>query len=387
MVERSVVERPASSSFQPIMADRVSVNAGGRIFETTTTTLFNSCYFASLAKHATTASSSRHKKRIRTSSSGSSGSSAPVAAETAEPNEIFIDRDPDLFADVLRFLRSNRLPAAVELDPVRLADLAVEAEFFGLDTLKDSCKAATRAMRTALEPPEPPPKPTARTFGLVLYGPEEPVAQGEHFRQIPVKKGEVLFITAATLAGTVESCRYNLNEDDKKKRLKDHGEDSKHSMDAGCFIGASRTTDNSGDYQLIAEIDDLDHDDMKTSCSIAHVALDHFWCDSGNRSPMHYDLKQELRVCLDGGRQEFVKLIAEGGGEWHITGWIGNPAAIPPLRSATYIAKTCTSVGNSYAKSSGTDKLDTTLALSLALGQSSGGLLGHSSVLNLLNDL
>jgi hypothetical protein len=56
----------------------------------------------------------------------------------------FLDRDPDLFADILQFMRTNnRLPArGVLADKTKLDDLQCEADFYGYDVLKEACAAA-----------------------------------------------------------------------------------------------------------------------------------------------------------------------------------------------------------------------------------------------------
>ena len=83
---------------------RVTLNAGGRVFETTALTLKTSGagYFEALLGE-TGARLPGSKKRARVSEDG---------ADAPGHREIFIDRDPDVFADVLRFMRTSRLPAA-----------------------------------------------------------------------------------------------------------------------------------------------------------------------------------------------------------------------------------------------------------------------------------
>ena len=84
--------------------DRVTLNAGGRIFETTALTLKTSGagYFEALLGE--TGAKLPGRKRARVSADGDD---APGGHR-----ELFIDRDPDRFADVLSFMRTDRLPAA-----------------------------------------------------------------------------------------------------------------------------------------------------------------------------------------------------------------------------------------------------------------------------------
>ena len=100
----------------------IIIDAGGRTFKTSTTTLEASGagYFEALLGE--TGRKLRGKKRARVSADGDD---APAGG----PREIFLDRDPDVFADVLRFMRANRLPAAATVDAHRLEDLKAEAEF------------------------------------------------------------------------------------------------------------------------------------------------------------------------------------------------------------------------------------------------------------------
>ena len=129
------------------MADRLTVNAGGRRFETSTTTLMGSGagYFEALLGE--TGQKLRGRKRAR----------APEVTGSADddaPGEVFVDRSPDLFEDVLQFARANRLSAATRKDAERLEDLKTEADFFCYDRLAAACDEALEALERA--------RPTAR---------------------------------------------------------------------------------------------------------------------------------------------------------------------------------------------------------------------------------
>ena len=83
----------------------------------------------------------------RSCAAGSARASQPTGDDDDAPGarrEMFIDRDPDVFADVLRFMRANRLPAAAAADTHRLEDLKTEAEFLCYDRLVEP---ATRPSR------------------------------------------------------------------------------------------------------------------------------------------------------------------------------------------------------------------------------------------------
>jgi len=117
----------------------IIIDAGGRTFKTSTTTLEASGagYFQALLGE--TGRKLRGKKRARVSADGDD-------APGGGPREIFLDRDPDVFADVLRFMRANRLPAAAAADAHRLEDLKAEAGFFCYDRLAAACDEAIEAL-------------------------------------------------------------------------------------------------------------------------------------------------------------------------------------------------------------------------------------------------
>ena len=110
-------------------------------------------------------------------------------------NEIFVDRDPNLFADVLHFMRSARLPARARQDMARLDDLKAEKLFFGFDDMEQACDEALKEFRAALENAlKPDPEPTALCTGFVV-----PTGHRLH---VTVSEGKVPCIASATLAGT-----------------------------------------------------------------------------------------------------------------------------------------------------------------------------------------
>ena len=136
---------------------RIIINAGGRIFE---------------GLLGSTGETMKGKKRARVSADA--GDDAPA--------ELFLDRDPDIFADVLKYMRANRLPAAVRADAHRLDDLKSEAEFFAYDRLVAACDEAQAAL------------PHARSVTLhVTKGPRK-IVWGDVV-SIPVPAGQVLCIS------------------------------------------------------------------------------------------------------------------------------------------------------------------------------------------------
>lgn len=106
-----------AAALPPPNPDRVKLNVGGKIFETTASTLRSTGPDSLLF-----ALSSR-------------------AAQHPDPNPIFIDRDPDVFSVILSLLRTNRLPSTA----LRFSkqDLADEALYYGVDS----------RLRSAMSPP------------------------------------------------------------------------------------------------------------------------------------------------------------------------------------------------------------------------------------------
>lgn len=91
-----------------VFYDRVKLNVGGKLFETTVSTL------------------------------QSAGPDSLLAALSNRPfhhdsNQIFIDRDPDIFSVLLSLLRTNRLPSA-SLRRFSIQELADEALYYGVES-------------------------------------------------------------------------------------------------------------------------------------------------------------------------------------------------------------------------------------------------------------
>ena len=167
---------------------RVTLNAGGRVFETTALTLKTSGagYFEALLGE-TGARLPGSKKRARVSEDGD---------DAPGHREIFIDRDPDVFADVLRYMRSDRLPAAAAADVHRLADLKTEAEFLAYDALLNACDAAEAALAAAAALAAPvPSKEHAEMRNFYVDGRENTNENGWGQQvRISIPKGQVLYI-------------------------------------------------------------------------------------------------------------------------------------------------------------------------------------------------
>jgi hypothetical protein len=105
----------SQSAAAPHLEDRVKLNVGGKLFETTLSTV----------------------------RSGGPDSLLAVLADrpTYDLNPVFIDRDPEIFSVLLSLLRSNRLPStACRFSKQELAD---EALYYGIES----------RLKTAMSPP------------------------------------------------------------------------------------------------------------------------------------------------------------------------------------------------------------------------------------------
>ena len=268
---------------------RIVINAGGRVFETSTTTLklSGAGYFEALL--GDTGTQMRGRKRARP------GDDAPEVTGSAEddeapgtPREIFIDRDPDVFADVLRYMRSDRLPAAAAKDEDRLEDLKAEAEFLCYGALSQACDVAIDAMRAA--------EAAAAAAAAAKVIPEarnliiETQAETDDFGDdvtIHVPKGQVLYVVSAMLVMrkgprgaflVLEAC-------DKKMFLVQHWLTKKD----------------------------------KTGCNDLDLA--------------GHDVMRGIRLCFTGGEEEEVSLSSYGL-NFQINAWVGHPSKIPGLAHA-----------------------------------------------------
>ncbi|KAL0920526.1 hypothetical protein M5K25_009667 [Dendrobium thyrsiflorum] len=113
--------------YKPPETSIVTLNVGGRVFQTTVQTL---------------------------------AAAGPSSLLSAPPS--FIDRDPDLFASLLALLRTGRLPSSAATDDI--SDLAAEAEFYGIDPrllLSSSSSSSSLSLRRSLLLPLPGRDPVA----------------------------------------------------------------------------------------------------------------------------------------------------------------------------------------------------------------------------------
>ena len=272
------------------------INAGGRVFESSTTTLklSGAGYFEALL--GDTGTQMRGRKRARP------GDDAPEVTGSAEddapsaPREIFIDRDPDVFADVLRYMRSDRLPAAAAKDEDRLEDLKAEAEFLCYGALLMACDAAIDAMRAA--------EAAAAAAAAAKVIPEarnliiETEAETDDFGDdevIHVPKGQVLYVVSAMLIITQpiqDLCHAQRNGP------------------KGAFLLLK-----AGRKQMFLVQDWLRNLGNNDIDLVGH------------------DVMRDVRLCFTGGEEEEV-MLSSYGLPFQINAWVGHPSKIPGLAHA-----------------------------------------------------
>ena len=289
---------------------RIVVDAGGRIFHTTRDTLLMSGagYFTAL--FGPTGVALRSLGDADDGADASASEKADPGPSTkrsrTDPTEIFIDRDPDLFQDILNFMRSGKLSAKVRQDPIRLEDLTTEAEFFIFDELKEACSEAKTELKKALSEVLGP-EPKAECNSIILHAQENNTSLR---KIITVPRGKVLYLVSAVLAGNLQVRRYSPAGHESKDDIR------------GCYIECQN--DSSGDFKLHAS------KDGKGVC-IAHCGINHIH-DQGESS-LNVDFRQPLGLCLTGGQNKRVTLQATGHADWHIVYWVGDAEAIPGLKS------------------------------------------------------
>lgn len=246
------------------MAERIAVNVGGRIFLTSKQTLkSSSVYFSALLRTTGDATSSRQ--------------------EISE--DIFIDRDPDLFADVLLFMRTTRLPAATLLNIARIRDVRAEAEFFEAKSLIVACDEAARDFGVLS---------TARTVGITL---DDSNVQAN----IQVPTDQILYIHSATCVTP--------------------------SRDGSFF---SFSTYVSGDMRLECRLPSHEEDGLCRWTTLTHLLV-----NTLQEVKVSQAYRQDLRVSLSGDVTfdpkdvGLVRIRKVGSASWHLVCWIGPARAIP----------------------------------------------------------
>ena len=261
---------------------RVIINAGGKLFETSTTTLLasGSGYFEGLL--GSTGETMRGKKRARISADGDD--------DAASRRELFVDRDPEVFGDLLKYMRGNRLPAAVRADAHRLDDLKAEAEFFAYDRLVAACDEAMAALSEKSE---------------------------EHARCV---------------SGVVEAPEIGDDEEDDEDFEDQWGEDFEYSVPKGQVMYITQISpylSNARSWKLRAQWGS--HDETRATIGRYYQPTNRTKDYSGQMISL---TQNNVNLVLDGGEDETVRFDACGAC-WNFTAWIGHPSKIPGLGART----------------------------------------------------
>jgi hypothetical protein len=304
-------------------SDIITVNAGGREHQTSVNTLISSGSGFFQAMLGSTGAALSGVAQVTPRASKKQKQAEACRNDTKDARSIFVDRDPDVFADVLYYMRCNALPPRAKTDFARLEMLRAEAEFFVYDALIQACTDQLEALnsiaKTSLEEEEPK---EARFESVVI-------SRGGEGATFECEEGSVMYIDYAVLSGDCQVRRY--------KNYPKEGEEGKSIP--GCYI-QTRFEDCLGDFQLSYCLFDGEHTASTIEYCLAHVGLDHIHC--GN-IPMNVDFRQDIRVCLGPReRSNIILLEVEGAADWHVHYWIGPPETIPPLmmsRSLPYQTK------------------------------------------------
>jgi hypothetical protein len=251
---------------------RVTVNAGGRLYETTIATLLSSDskYFQDLLLSSGSKSSQdllgpAASAAPTTSSKRRDKHSKPEDAYNA-PRSIFVDCDPDLFNDVLFFMRRKSFRTTTSANVARLTDLQSEAEYFAYDTLQVACFETIMKLRNN--------EPEAQSYQMRVTAPE-PVF-------IHVPRGSIIYLVSATFVDV----EYQLDRNDSYLHV----------------VGSAQ---------------------LKSSVASYHI-----------RENNTHIQQKNLPIFLSSPEDERVGLITEGVGRWDVICWVGNALAIPGLSFA-----------------------------------------------------
>jgi hypothetical protein len=291
-------------------SDIITVDAGGREYKTSVNTLISSGsgFFEAMlgstgaALRGVAEVTPRASKRQRADDDSSNSPNDQVRS-------IFVDCDPDVFADVLYFMRRNTLPPELETDFARLKKLRTEAEFFVYDALIQACSDQLEALNSIAKASLEEEKPkTARFYTSVI-------CRDDFEHHIEVEEGSVMYIDSVVLAGDCKVKRYNSSEE-ADDAIPD------------CYIDCAR--EDTGDFQLgYRSSSNQDPDDDTVAYCLAHVGLDQIHIE--DHAPMNVDFRQELRFCFKPEKGHSTIRLFATGADWHVHYWIGPPEAIPPL--------------------------------------------------------
>lgn len=303
----------------------ININAGGRSFVTTTNTLASSgagFFQAMLTRWNSTTKSSDYQIPAGAVTPCSRSRKRTRSDEESNSNKtVFIDCDPDIFEDVLYFMRRNMIKPSTATDPCLLEQLFTEAQFFSYNALSDACKTSLQLVTDKTKSvPTKFPSSTAR------YGCSKIERNDENDDEyITVPNGQVLYLNSAVLVGDCRIKRCGTPSDLNKE---------KDGNGRGVYL-ATCEKDDTGDFQLLFNIYDSNgdsffgEDDVAPRC-IAHVGLDQAH-SVGNATK--FDFRCNLNLCLapPNGLKGEIMLTSMGSGSWNVHWWVGLPEDIPQI--------------------------------------------------------
>lgn len=273
MLNRLLCKKGQEREMATTPTGRVTVNAGGRLYETTIATILSSDsqYFQDLLLSSGSKSvqdlirSAASAAPSTTSSKRRDKHSKPENACNA-PKSIFVDCDSDLFDDVLFFMRRKKFRATTSGNMARLTDLQSEAEYFAYNSMQAACFEAIMKLRNN--------EPEAQSYQMRVTAPEKVY--------IHVPRGSIIYLVSAT------------------------------------FVDAEYLIDRDDSYLYV-----VGSAQLKSSVASYHI-----------RENNTHIQQKNLPICLSSPEDERVGLITEGLGRWDVICWVGNALAIPGLSLA-----------------------------------------------------
>ena len=337
---------PAEAPAKRQKTDRVRLNVGGTIFETSVTTLTGgSSFFASMFSRWDDNSNQ-------------------------DPEGIFIDRDADAFRVLLSCMRHG---AAVlpTLDRDLCARVLLDAQYLGVDGLLKSVKAVAwrhmnplmftackeddaacaarfdqdcasieAALREGILPARffsavTQPRPKPRSFSVQVYGANTDDDTGVNgpgsywfgFNESEIPQageGECVYLHSAVLTGDIAKLRRFKSGPDE-----DPDESACPFATSACYLYSGRKSFDGNfmlQYKRADSVEQTDDDEEGPIFTLAKRGLDDAGAKSEDANTMHdINFREVLDTVVDGA----IYLRALGLGDWDVHGWVGALQDIP----------------------------------------------------------